>query len=199
MNESQIEGGCDISHTHPWTVTLFSGRTVDVSRLCPEDVTIEDIAHALAMQCRFNGHCKRHYSIAQHSVLVSSGVCMSTRDPRATLVGLLHDGSEAYIQDIVRGCKRQMPAYISLEKAVQDTVFKRFGLTDHAKYHDIVKEWDNRVLKVEARSLITGGGSDWVGFDLIEPAPFEIENWSPEAAEAAFLGSSRNLLESIKC
>jgi hypothetical protein len=47
-------------------------------RSSPEDVDIRDIAHATAMQCRYNGHVTKFYSVAEHMVHISDAVLRYT-------------------------------------------------------------------------------------------------------------------------
>src|SRR5574341_870942 len=91
-------------------VTTRSGRVV--RPLAPDDATVDlgDVAHHLSLVCRFGGACSRHYSVAQHCVLVSR-VVPATH----ALAGLLHDAAEAYIGDVVSGLKR-LPEYAFLRR-----------------------------------------------------------------------------------
>ena len=82
-------------------IATFSGRYVDPLHLSPDDVNIEDIAHALANQCRFTGHTLEFFSVAQHSVLV-----MRTLPIEHKFWGLLHDASETYLSDVARPLKQ---------------------------------------------------------------------------------------------
>jgi hypothetical protein len=106
-----------------WTI---SGRRIDLRRPRPEDICIEDIAHALARQCRFAGHVLEHYSVAQHSMIVSV-LC----DPVDALWGLLHDAAEAYISDLpypVKSFRGIAAPYQALETRVQHAICRKFGL-----------------------------------------------------------------------
>lgn len=84
----------------PGWIQTFTGRAFWPLRPRAEDVRIEDIAHALAMKCRFGGMTRQFYSVAQHSVLVSRIV-----PPADALWGLLHDAAEAYLPDVCRPIK----------------------------------------------------------------------------------------------
>jgi hypothetical protein len=50
-------------------IQTFSGRRFYPADPRPDDMDIGDVAHALSMVCRFNGHVRFHYSVAQHAVL----------------------------------------------------------------------------------------------------------------------------------
>ena len=77
-----------------------SGKMFDIFNPTPEDICIEDIAHALAMQCRFNGHTKEFYSVAEHSLNVARIVNHLTSDPKTVMHALMHDAHEAYLGDL---------------------------------------------------------------------------------------------------
>src|SRR5689334_10911717 len=80
-----------------YNMTTFSGEPFWPLDPQPEDIRIVDIAHALSLQCRFNGHTKFHYSVAQHSLIMSFNVPL-----QFALEALLHDAAEAYIGDLIR-------------------------------------------------------------------------------------------------
>ncbi|MDP2746164.1 phosphohydrolase [Pseudomonas sp.] len=87
-----------------WILTN-SARAFDLLNPHAENVITTDLAHALSMVCRFNGHCAHHYSVAQHSLLVAYIIEQEGGTPEEQLAGLLHDGTEAYISDLTRPLK----------------------------------------------------------------------------------------------
>nr|WP_256834515.1 phosphohydrolase [Pseudomonas oleovorans] len=87
-----------------WILTN-SARPFDLLNPRAENVITTDLAHALSLVCRFNGHCTHHYSVAQHSLLVAYIIEKEGGTPEEQLAGLLHDGTEAYISDLTRPLK----------------------------------------------------------------------------------------------
>lgn len=87
---------------------------------------VPDIAHALAMNCRFNGHCARFYSIAEHSVNVARLMEMlETGDP---FEGLMHDVTEAYLSDIPAPFKQKFRELAKFDKEMDAKARVAFGL-----------------------------------------------------------------------
>ncbi|GJE54533.1 hypothetical protein [Methylobacterium thuringiense] len=148
----------------------------------PEDVAIEDIAHALSLQTRYGGHCLRFYSVAEHSVLLARS---ATRENALWL--LLHDGAEAYLNDMVRPLKRHMPEYRAAEDRVAWAIYERFGL-DPANEPREVKDLDNRILMDERAQIMRPTGDAWNYGGATDPLGVTIEGWAPQLAERAFLG-----------
>jgi len=172
-----LESKPDLVET--WIQT-HSGRRFNPTNPNPNSIVIQDIAHALSMQCRFSGHCSEFYSVAQHSVLVSH-IC----NFEDALWGLLHDASEAYLVDVPRPLKRsgKFQAYIDFETAMTEAVCKRFGLP--FKEPPSVKRADTILLATEARDLMSPRHPDWV--QPVEPLPFKIESWGPKKAKDMFM------------
>lgn len=131
------------------TIKLASGRYVDLAAPRLNDIHITDIAHALSHICRFGGHTAAFYSVAEHSLHVSAMLLCETGSSELALIGLLHDGAEAYIGDMVRPLKHQkgMAAYRDNEAAVEAVIAARFGLKSLS--HPDVKTIDNEILSWE--------------------------------------------------
>lgn len=87
-----------------WIITS-SGTKFDLLNPTAAMVRVSDIVHALSLVCRFTGHCAFHYSVAQHSLLVASILERNGHSPEEQLYGLVHDTSEAYVNDLTRPLK----------------------------------------------------------------------------------------------
>ncbi len=110
---------------NPWNQT-FSGKVFDLVNPDPESVSIKDIAVALANQCRFNGHTRRFYSVAEHCLYVSRAVSGISRE--MAYYGLMHDAAEAYVGDVVAPLKSLLPEYRAVEERVWRAICVRFNL-----------------------------------------------------------------------
>jgi hypothetical protein len=148
---------------------------------CPADVQIADIAHALANQCRFAGHTRTFYSVAQHAVLVSL-ICPA---PLAML-GLLHDAAEAYLVDVPTPLKPHLPDYHTWEAELLAAITWRFCGQAYRTLPDEIKLADRIMLATEARDLLGPAPAPWT---KVLPAPLgeRILAWSPADAECRFL------------
>ena len=91
-----------------------------------EDIHIRDIAHALSLMVRANGHFPRFYSVGQHCIHCCEEACARGYTKRVQLACLLHDASEAYLADITRPVKQHLPKYREIEKCLQDAVFQKY-------------------------------------------------------------------------
>jgi 5'-nucleotidase len=165
-------------------IQTFSGAKFQPGAPRPEDFNIADIAHSLSLLCRFNGHCRRFYSVAEHSVRVS-GHC----PPRHALWGLLHDLGEAYLGDMPRPIKLGFPAFEEAELRLVRVACEVFGLPWPMPAE--VKQADDALLATEMRDLMAPPPEDW----KLREAPLagRIEPWSAEEAELAFLARYREL------
>ncbi len=152
----------------------------------PEKILISDIAHALSNQCRFSGHTREFYSVAQHCVQVS-WLLQDWETPRwIQLWGLLHDASEAYLVDIPSPLKSHpgFAAYRDAERWVMLAVCDRFGLPDQQP--PAVASADRVLLATEARALMPFVPEHWEGLEAA-PLSTPITPWTPSEAKRKFV------------
>ena len=78
-------------------ITTYTGK--NFRPLNPEmsQIDIRDIAHALSLTCRGNGHVKNFFSVGQHCVYCAKEAEARGYSSRVILGCLLHDASEAYL------------------------------------------------------------------------------------------------------
>tara|TARA_R100000152_G_C6632909_1_gene79923 strand:- start:48 stop:569 length:522 start_codon:yes stop_codon:yes gene_type:complete len=136
----------DANFIHTWTGGKFYFLNPR-----PEDVNIEDIAHALSLQCRFNGHVTDLYSVAEHSIRVADIVSEHTDDPQVIMTALLHDASEAYLGDIVKPLKNFLPDYVKFEHLVEECIAKKFSII--FPFPEVVGMADKQALEEEFNSI----------------------------------------------
>jgi len=161
------------------TIMLQSGAWFDFGAPASSDFTIEDVAHGLANICRYAGQCRRFYSVAEHSILVSDTAV------GFELEALLHDAAEAFMGDITRPLKQMLPEYKKIENDVEAAILTKFGLT--APIPMGVKDADLRVLAAEQSQIMPQGTDEWVREQNVVPAPVTVRHLGPEQAKRAFL------------
>lgn len=150
-----------------------------------EDVRLDDIAHALSNKCRFTGHTRTFYSVAEHSV---RGVWLGRRlrYPESVLRAfLLHDGSEAYLPDVARPIKAALTGFMEIEARVQAAVYEAFGIEVSAEDVALVHKLDNIMLATERRDLMPARTASWVLAEAPDYA--RVAGWLPRDAAAEFL------------
>ena len=172
-----------------WMETYTGQQFHFKGEIDPEEIHIWDIAHALSLLCRYNGHTIKFYSVAEHSVIIALYLKALGYDDRIALTGLMHETSETYIGDLARPVKEVMPDFKAMEERIDIAVAKRFGTI--WPFPQIVKELDTRILVDERVQVMNASNNIW-GTDAIEPLGVTIESWSPRLAESEFIETFRN-------
>lgn len=196
-------------------IYTFTGRKLNPLDVRPEDVCVEDVAHALALCNRFAGHTTQPISVAQHCVYAAELVRLEGyRDAgRTALQALLHDAAEAYLGDVTKWLKGspEMAGYRAAEARTQAVIYERFGL--RTEDHPAVGEADRFLVRYEG---LKGFGDHWrvlgmnpdAGSRYADLTPDEVafgdalfggwDFWGWREAERRFLGMFRHLTQGAK-
>jgi uncharacterized protein len=176
-------------------IETYTGKFLDLLDPKPEEIDIRDIAHSLSMQCRFTGHTRSYYSVAEHCVRCSEYARKVHTSPMLALQCLFHDAAEAYLSDVSTPLKKLLPAYSLLEDDFMRVILKKFDVDPNAP--KLVKEIDIVMLENESYHLLPSKGGSW-GIELLIPAcDSEPYCWNPEQAEYSFLVAYWSIINEI--
>lgn len=181
----------------PPFIETFTGRRFRPLAPVVDAIAIEDIAHSLSNQCRFSGHVRQFYSVAEHSVRVSRLLEDLGESIEVQLWGLLHDASEAYLVDLPTPLKSDEQigrGYRSAERTLMAAVCQRFDLDpiepEAVRYADAV------MLATEVRDLMFGRPDHWSGLTH-RPDVENIHPWGSTFSEGIFLSRFEQLTKQL--
>jgi hypothetical protein len=162
-----------------------SGRWVNPFDPDLHQLDAGDIARALANQCRFGGHSRGFYSVAQHSVILSQLVEQRGGDTEETFAALMHDATEAYLGDMPHPLKHRSPlgaAFKEAEDHLGHAIRARFGIKADVPE---IKRIDRALLATERRAF-SAERWHWPELEGVEPLDIELTAWPPDKAAQAF-------------
>lgn len=142
----------------------------------------DEIITALPNINRYNGHTRFPYSVAQHSILCTRIAASNYKlnKPHQRLFFLLHDGAEAYLQDIIRPIKKFSTAlnasYMQAENEITENIMYMMMPSHHVEevlsddFQSMAKEIDTRMAVTEVEQLMPKHQNPippWTPYDLI--------------------------------
>jgi 5'-deoxynucleotidase YfbR-like HD superfamily hydrolase len=137
-------------------IRTYTGREFYPMNPQPDAIDIRDIAHALSLVCRGNGHVNRFFSVAQHCINCAMEAEARDCSQRVILACLVHDASEAYMSDVPRPFKQVMPEYRAAEESLLELIYKTFlGEPLTGEEAERVKEIDDDLLYYDLKELLS--------------------------------------------
>lgn len=180
-------------------IQTYSGKAVYPLSLTVDQVCAEDIAWALAHQCRYAGHSNRFYSVAEHSMHLASLL----EGKAGRLAALLHDASEAYLIDLPSPIKQMMPNYCAAEEQVMQVIAEWAEIS--VDMFEAIKELDMAILADEQAVLMPNNPMNWnfaypEGLGLKDAINlFPAQYASPKEVAQTFLRQIQESLRKDKC
>lgn len=171
------------------SIQTYTGRRFFPLDPQVDDVDPLDVAHGLALKCRYTGQCEFFFSVAQHSVLMSDYLASLEYSIVDQRWALMHDASEAYLPDVASPLKSHIHGFRDIEDRLLRVIGERFGLSwPKAKFISYVDDlfyWvERRVLLKDVPWRIPPREHEAQILEMIEAVP--IIHWTPERAEQEF-------------
>jgi 5'-deoxynucleotidase YfbR-like HD superfamily hydrolase len=203
MNSKKSESSdqTESSKVPPGCIETYRGAFINPLDPDPDLISIEDIAHALAHKCRFNGHCGKFYSIAEHSVYVANVVGYGEGPEKIILqhqlAALIHDAAEAYLPDVATPLKHKffiydkstdrLASFLSAELGLLEVITDALKIPGETIISSAVQRADELMLAIEAEVLMCSAGIGWNVVKIPEGMHGNLKCLEPQEAITEFL------------
>lgn len=175
-----------------WKQT-YSGVAYDLERPTPEMVVDVDVAHALSLICRFGGHSREFYSVAEHCVLGAQQLLRQHREASARLF-LIHDAHEYVTGDLAGPAKPLIKGWREWEDDHERNLHVACDMYTTPAFRDIVKGMDNAMLKAEGKALLGPAPGTWAQEVVDAPdIDVKIQCWTPKEARYEYAKMAQKL------
>lgn len=163
MNKPGEVTGVEPTNGNPKAImTTATGGHFNFDDMLSSDFSIVDIAHSLSNMCRFNGHTREFYSVAEHSFMCVEYLRKRVEEDDGELkisnqtymYALLHDAAEAFISDIPKPFKQTIDNIEQTEKAVFDAIITKLELDLDEADLGLVAQADKYMVLKEAKDLL---------------------------------------------
>lgn len=180
---------------------LLNGKFFDFEDFDMDAITLGVIATSLSRQCRYNGHCKAFYSVAEHSYLVQQFVKEQGVNEATRQWALLHDAHEIIVGDIIRPVLRLLNSECEIEgflnpikqlsNALDAAIIGKFIPDFDGINHKLVGEADLKICALEKQKLL--GPTPWHNFDIDPPRNMYIFGYMPDSANRIYTDALREV------
>lgn len=142
-------------------ITTYGGTHFSPTEPDMKDFHMTDVAHALSLICRGNGHVKTFFSVGQHCINCALEAEARGYSGRVVLACLLHDASEAYMSDVPRPFKQYLKEYAVFEDRLLTLVYQKYLGTDVTEEEQmLIRQIDNEILAYDLFYLLGEGGRE---------------------------------------
>lgn len=146
----------------------ISGLKLDVLNPAVTDISLGDIAYALARIPRYNGHCNSGclYSYALSSIWLARYLCKKTGNANTALQGLFNAAYKAYTGVIPAPILASYPLLkqelTAVEETIQRSVMTAMNMLPiNANTAGVIADAKAQMMSVEAKNLIQSKGHGW--------------------------------------
>lgn len=174
-----------------YILPTFTGKLFDLQNPTEDMICIEDIAHHLSIENRFNGSTRFPYSVGYHSICVANFTSEEFK-----LEALLHDATEAYCKDLTSPLKNLLREddivgsnnYYKIEHLISEKIFLKFNLNISTECWNAIKNIDLRMATTEVEQLLKYFPQEnWCHHKDFSSYDIQIQKLSAENVEELFL------------